>query len=574
MSLPFVLDPTGAALAMGVAAALLTVLYLLRERYRPVLVSHLPLWEQSVKRSTPLALARRLRKVASLLLQMVIVALAVMALTDPQYPHERSEPRSAVLLVDVSPSMRADDGAEGVTRIAQARRFARQVVRSLDTRDAAMLAALSSTPLVARSWGRPDGALVDAIGALSTRTGRADVEAGLELAAAALADRHGGEVWIVSDGAFGLEQESRERVARRIERLEERGVAVRHHRCGEKARNVAITHFAMRQDLRDRMRVLGMLEAARFGEGEDGRTVAGRVEVRAGDHPVLTRRVEVDGDGERIWLDLLSPPSRHLTATLTPDDPGRDHLDADNSASVTLPEETELSVLAVSEGNTFLKAALLLSPTWNVEWIAPGKPPGAERYDVLILDGDVPRPEVDARGILAIHPTGGDVPVETAGEMESPSFETFDREHPIIRWTNLYNVNMSSALVLETEKGDRVLGGAQRGPLILLREPEEGPALLVLAFDLAASDLPMRAAWPLLFLNAVHYLGGESLEVSASGVSPKESRIRPAWLRGARHVGRPPGEHPAQPPLWLVLAACAALLFALEWVTYHRRITV
>ena len=119
MRLPFILDPTRAAIALGIAAVVVTVLYLLRERYRPVVVSYLPLWEQSVRKSTPLALARKLRKLLSLLLQMAIVALTVWALTDPGWGESRT-PRNTVVLVDVSPSMSSLDGGDGRTRLEQA----------------------------------------------------------------------------------------------------------------------------------------------------------------------------------------------------------------------------------------------------------------------------------------------------------------------------------------------------------------------------------------------------------------------------------------------------------------------
>ncbi len=573
MNLPFVLSGGQVALAIGVAAVVVGALYLLRERYRPVVVSYLPLWEESIKRSTPLALARRLRKLASLLVQMLIVALAVLAMSDPGWG-ERADERNVILAVDVSPSMGANDGREGGTRLDEARRFASAVARSLKEKDQALLVRISSTPLVARSWGKPDAGLMDAIEALALAPGEADVSAGVEFAAAALAQRKGARMWVLSDGAFGLSDGQRDALVARLEELAGRGIAIDHHRCGREADNVAITHFAMRQDLRDRIRVVGMLEVRSFSAADEGRPVPARVEVRAGGHPVLTRKLSLGQKPESIWLDLLTPPSREIEAVLTPEEPEKDRLAGDNRASVTLPEQTELQVLAVSAGNTYLQAALLLSPTWNVEWIAPGTKPAREGYDVVVLDGSVAMPRVKTGGVLAINPSGEGSPVATDGIIEAPTFETFDRDHPVIRWTNLYNVNVSRALRMVAEKKDRALASSTEGPLILLREPEGGPRLIVIGFDLAESDMPMRVAWPLFFLNAVHYLGGESLEVASSGVSPTESRIAPHFLAGARHFGEPPKAGPRRPPLWLVLVACATALFALEWYTYHRRITV
>ena len=572
MRLPFLFDPTRAAIALGVAALVVTVLYLLKERYRPVVVSYLPLWEESIRRSTPLALARRLRKLLSLLLQMAIVALTVWALTDPEWGESRP-PRNTVILVDVSPSMSAHDGPEGVTRLGQAVTFAGRIERAA-AGDSILLVALSTTPVVVHAWSPPGPALRAALETVETTDGEADIAEGLRFARAALTGKDEAEIWILSDGAFNLETSSSKDVDGVIEGLETSGIAVNHHRCGTRSENAAIIRFALRQDLRDRIRFVGQLEVARFARDGQDAPLPVRLEVRSGGHPVLTRKIELSAGSEKIWLDLLSPPSREIEAEIEPEVEDRDHLQADNRASVTLPEETALKVLAVSRGNTYLQAALLLSPSWEAEWIEPGATPSRDGYDVLILDGDVPRPDVPAGGILAIHPTGEDAIFASDGVIEVPSFDTFDREHPITRWTNLYNVNIGSALDLVTEKGDRIIGRSKEGPLMVLREPEEGPRLIALAFRLSDSDLPMRAAWPLLFLNTINYLGGENLEVASSRASPRESRIAPRWIGGARHHGSAPSSSPRRPPLWLVIAIGVTLLFATEWFTYHKRITV
>lgn len=573
MRLPFILDPMRVALAIGIAAVVVTVLYLLRERYRPVLVSYLPLWEQSVRKSTPLALARKLRKLLSLLLQMAIVALTVWALTDPSWGESRT-PRSTILVIDVSPSMEAIDGRDGGSRLDQAREFAKSLARASSEEDRFLLVMMSDTPVVARSWSPPGPALRTSIDGIETREGEANIAAGLGFSSAALTGREEGAVWILSDGAFSLDEARREDVTSLLEDLERSGIAVSHHKCGREGDNSAIIRFALRQDLRDRIRFVGQLEIARFSGDDGDEPLPVSLVVRSGGHPVLTRKLELASESEKIWLDLLSPPSRRIEAEMTPEQEGRDHLESDNRASIVLPEDAALRVLAVSKGNTYLQAALLLSPTWEAEWITPGASPSSGTYDVVILDGDVEDPGVETQGILAIHPTGEHAIIESDGELETPSFETFDREHPVTRWTNLYNVNIGSALDLVVHKDDRVLGRGKEGPLMLLREPEDGPRIIALAFELSASDLPMRAAWPLLFLNTINYLGGESLEVASSTASPEESRIAPRWIGGTSHHASAPSGVPRRPPLWLIITIGVTVLFATEWLTYHKRITV
>jgi hypothetical protein len=433
---------------------------------------------------------------------------------------------------------------------------------------------MGPTPVVVRSWDGRGPGLVRALSAIEPVPGETDVAAALRFASAALTGLSPGAVWILSDGAFNLDAARKASLASLVEGLAADGVEVDHHRCGSESDNAAVIRFALRQDLRDRVRFLGILDIARYSAGDGDAPLPVHIEVRSGGHPVLTRKLDLTGERHTIWLDMLGPPSREIEAVMTPLAEGRDHLESDNEASVTLPEETALRVLAVSAGNTYLQAALLLSPSWEAEWIAPGQAPGSKRYDVVILDDDVAMPDVETTGILAIHPSGPDALVASDGDLETPAFDTFDRDHPITRWINLYNVNVGAALALVSQKGDRILGRSKQGPLLLLREPEDGPRLIAMAFRLSDSDLPMRAAWPLLFLNTVNYLGGESLEVASSTASPGESRIRPRWLAGAHHHGAPPGGVPVRPPLWLVIVIGVSLLFLTEWLTYHKRLTV
>ena len=570
MKLPFVFDLARAAIALGAAGIVVTVLYLLRERYRPVVVSYLPIWEESVRRSAPLALARRLRRLLSLLLQLAIVALTVWALMDPSWGETR-DPRSVVLLVDVSPSMGADDGRPG-TRLDEAVRFAKAVGRAGAEGDRFLLAGMGATPVPALSWSPPGPALGRALEAMALRQGEADIAEGLRFALAALSGKPRGEVWILGDGALNLDDARVEEMSVLLESLGKEGVAVNHHLTGSEDANAAVIRFSMRQDLRDPVRFLGMLDVARYGK--DTKPLPVRIEVLAAGHAVLSRKADLAGERHTIWLDVLSPPSREIEAVMTPLEKGRDRLASDDRASVTLPEETALRVLAVSDANTYLGAALLLSPTWEAEWIRPGERPSRDRYDVVIVDDAAPLPAVETTGILAIHPTGAAPLVASEGDLESPEFDSYDRDHPVTRWIDLYNVNVGAALKLVAGKQDKILGRSGEDPLIILRESEGAPRILALAFRLQDSDLPMRAAWPLLFLNAVHHLAGESLEVASSLASPGESRIAPRWIAGMRHHGKPPSGLPRRPPLWLVLAIAVTVLFATEWVTYHKRITV
>ena len=78
------LSGTTAAAAAVAAAVVLTGLYLLKLRRRRVLVPFAPLWLPAGGERRSERLARRLRRWLSLLVQLVFVALILLAAADPQ----------------------------------------------------------------------------------------------------------------------------------------------------------------------------------------------------------------------------------------------------------------------------------------------------------------------------------------------------------------------------------------------------------------------------------------------------------------------------------------------------------
>jgi hypothetical protein len=228
-------------------------------------------------------------------------------------------------------------------------------------------------------------------------------------------------------------------------------------------------------------------------------------------------------------------------------------------------------------------------------------------------------------------------PLETADEIERPAFDKLDGKHEVLRYTALRDVNVSRATLLRATKDDQVLAADARGPLLVAGQ-REGQRFLALAFDVRESDLPLRAGWPLLLLNALDWLTAQTRdEPSATSVGKTLELAVPRELEHAQLVA-PDGQrselaahdgklalhplragfyrvrtgeaerlvavnlapdvphelsprpqlrlgdalagHPEQRsagthrPPWVLLLLAAVLLLGAEWATYHRRLTV
>jgi hypothetical protein len=95
-----------AAVGFGVA-----VLYVLKLRRRVVAVPFSPLWERILRDKEATTLFSKLKRLLSLFLQLALLALLVLALGDPRAAETLIKGRTVVVLVDASASMQATDVA-------------------------------------------------------------------------------------------------------------------------------------------------------------------------------------------------------------------------------------------------------------------------------------------------------------------------------------------------------------------------------------------------------------------------------------------------------------------------------
>src|SRR5438270_4333580 len=99
------------AALFGLALAVpLVVFYLLRLRLRRLDVATHLFWNQVFPQTQRQALWGRLQHFGSLLVQLLLLALLVVALAEPVPPGEALAARHLVLILDHSASMKARDG--------------------------------------------------------------------------------------------------------------------------------------------------------------------------------------------------------------------------------------------------------------------------------------------------------------------------------------------------------------------------------------------------------------------------------------------------------------------------------
>ncbi len=611
----------------GVAAALTVALYILKLRRRAMPVPFSRIWDNVLRDKQATELFSKLRRMLSLLLQLGLLALLVLALGDPKPTEDLRAGRQLVLLVDASASMKAVDVKP--TRLAAAKAEAEKIVRRLGASDRAIVVQMGSVPSPRSSMSGDQTELLQAISKVVASDTKADLEAALAFAQDSLRGSPHPELVVIGDGAYGDTSELSGRV-----NLE--GVLPRFVPIGKSQKNLSISEFSVRRYPLDKARYEVMLEVANLTDAPAD------VELElAGDGVVVdVTRLKL-GPNEKLprYYQDLAGASRTLTARLK-SAPGADDLPADDLAFALLPERRRARILLVTKSNTYLEAALLLDEYLDVVQVAPGAPQPDGRFDVAIFDNVAPPVTPSIGSVFYLNPPPETSPLPLGPAIEEFGFDTWDRKSPVLRFMAMGDIQVAKGHAFKLTAADKVLGASEQGP-ILVSGARAGHRFVALGFDPRDSDLVLRIAWPLLVLNTINafveddasyvsaYRTGEIWHIAVPGslstvnlqdpsgmkqavpVSQgravfrgelagfyklsggpddaplaefaanlsdlEESRIAPQ--KELTLAGKKAGQVTLTEPglkkeIWIYLLLAVIAVSVLEWLTYHRRVTV
>lgn len=493
------MELTGLALnevlmVLGGFAAVVTVLYLLRLRRRQVEVPFVHLWREVLAEKQTTRLASALKRILSWLLALAVVAALATAMGDPRYASATLDGWTTVVLIDASASMQATD-VEG-DRLGVARQRVARLIEGLGSEDRMLIAQMDASTVPLTPLTNEPHVLTAGLEALAPTDVAADADRAMRFALDVLRGAERPRVIFVSDGLLG-----------ELEPAVDAEVQVDWIRVGESGENLAITAFSVRRYPLDKSRSQVLVEL--WNPTEDGAAI--ELSLLGDGEPIDVQRLQLHA-GERLRriFEDVGGADRTLEARIARVGGGRDDLPVDDRAYARLPERRRARVLAVSPGNLYLSAALLLDEYLEVVEISPAEYPAEGRFDVTIFDGWIPPTPPDTHAIyLDPRPREGvEGPFVVTGAVQRPFFEHIEHDHPLVAFTALRDVNIAEALEVELRDGDRVIAGDEGAPLIVAGTRNDH-RIVALLFDVRRSDLPLRVAWPLLLLNSVDFFVGE-----------------------------------------------------------------
>lgn len=478
------------------ALALLTIpaivlLYFLKVRRPEVRVSSLLFWRPYVADRQANAPWQRLRPSMLLLLQLLAALVLAVALMRPGLIGAAGVATTTVVMIDASPTMEATDVSPSrfAAAVNQARSLAGQLAPGQEM--AIILLGDHATLLQAPTG---DQALLRAALDRAKPSGAAgDFAEGISLANSILLGRPGGSIIMYSDG-HSQAPTSPPRVS----------APFTYESVGSTGENASI------QTMNRAANGAVFLRLANYGRTARDLKVEMRADGRLVD--VLPLRLEGNTTSDLTW-NRLAASTQVLEAKLTPGDA----LGLDDTAWLVIASPPRHPVLVVTAENGFLQQALKLRQGIDVTTVKPADyKPG--KYDLVVFDGFVPPGKLPEPAML-INPPAGQGPAPMGPPIDPGAVLPADVRDPLLRDVSLKDVHVQTAGSLKVPSGWRTVISAAAGPLLAVREGD--PPDAILTFDLHHSDLPLRAAFPILMNNLLNYLlpGGFENQVFAPGQS-------------------------------------------------------
>ena len=502
---------------LGAALPLILFLHSLKPHGVKIATTTLFLWER-VLRERPLRtrLGWLLRKNLLLMLQLVAAAAMIAALADPSLIHFGTQSGDMVVVVDMSASMKAK--AKNGSRFDAARNEFLTLADGLSAGQKMLVIGAGAQPRVLAPF-TADKRRLRELGRNLTPT---DVSGRIKesiLFAHAFLRRGGADrIVVISDGAFvGAEELGKQGSHLRFIPVGVRpGVA-------DDIVNVGIVAFEVRRQPQRPASAEIMVHVRNFS----ARAVRVPLTLSLDGDSVLHREeIEVAANDRRV---LIYPFEGRFAGTLTARLEFEDDFATDNQAYLAVNDAPPARVLYVGEGNPYLSNLLRFfanieltsTPHWQDEMAH--REPG---FDLFIFDR-VSAPVLSAGNAVYIDTLAANLPLRSRGKIDHPRLLAPLTQHAITSDLNLRDLRIQEARRVVVTGKATVLAAAAEGPLLVAAESGNFRSFYI-GFDLMASDLPLRVAFPVLMHNLLDWFQPQKLEFPAQSIqagAPFELRL-------------------------------------------------
>ncbi|MGH7854276.1 MAG: VWA domain-containing protein [Candidatus Binatia bacterium] len=483
-----------ALLLLAGAIPLILFLHSLKPRGLQLRTTTFFLWERVLKEQ-PLGtrLGWLLRKNLLLILQLLAAIALIAALADPWLRYFGSTSGDVVVVMDLSASMKATE--RDVSRFDAARREWLSLIDGLGSRQKMMVIGAGAQPRLLMPFTSDQRRLRDLARGLEPTDAPGKVKDAILFAHAFLKRGSPDRVVVISDGAFTGAEE-----------FVKAGDQLRFVKVAGGKDNVGIVGFEARRHPEQPSPAEIMIHVKNFTERAlrapltlmlDGKTLA-QQEIELGAHDRRVMIFRYDGVTEGRLLARLDVADDFAT---------------DNQAYLALTDRAPVRLLYVGPGNPYLSRLLRLFPHVQVssapQW-QPELAQGKNRFDMVIFDR-VAAPALTHGNFILIDTMAPNLPLELKGKIQNPRVSSPAANHPLTEGLSLGDLTIYEASRVALKGEGTVLARAAESPLLYALDKGK-LRVLFFGFDLMASDLPLRVAFPILFHNALEWFQPQRLE--------------------------------------------------------------
>jgi Ca-activated chloride channel family protein len=472
--------PYALLLVFGVVPLIL-FLHSLKPKGFKVSTTTLFLWERVLKqRPLAMRLGWLFKKNLLLMLQILAACLLIAALADPSLLHFGAASGDMIVVIDLSASMKAR-GSSG-TRFEAARKEFLSLVDGLASDQKMMVIGAGTQTRLVVPFTEDKRRLREAGRNMVATDVPGRVKEAILFAHAFLKRGSPDQVVVISDGAFaGVEEFARQAGHLRFIKVEG-GID-----------NVGIVGFEVRRHAERPSQYEIMVHLKNF----TAKVIRAPLTLTLGEKTLLRESIDIEPDGRRI---LVYPLEGTLAGTLAARLEIDDDFATDNRAYLAVSGGPPVRLLYVGPGNPFLSSLLRFFPNVQVTAIQSFEPAAAHpesQYDLVIFDR-VPVPALKHGNYILINTLAPNLPLQIQGKDRNPRIVAPLAKHPVTDGLGLADLHVREALRVAVTGDGVVLARSPQSPLLFALERSR-LRLLFIAFDLTASDLPLRVAFNLFF---------------------------------------------------------------------------
>ncbi|OZU90183.1 hypothetical protein CIL03_03300 [Virgibacillus indicus] len=449
--------------------------YLFRKQYDKQVVPSTFFWQQVMRERQATKWWRKLQQHLLLYLQLMILALLMLALVRPYFDVSDLSGEHIAVVVDTSATMTATEGEYNRLQVAM-----EEINNLIDKLDNQKLTAIIAThsPEILFSNETDKNKMRSALNNVSSSYQRANIDKAVQLANQLLSDSSG-DIHVFSDD---------------VNQEEITDTHLKHkisvHNIGTSSNNLSIHTFGVAEQEGS---VNGILTVS--NEMDEEQQISIKIENEGEELANIEESVE---PGKQIQIQIRNLPIKPYYKAIISN---KDHYRADNSGIAFLDEDKQPPIYLAGEVNSFISKALSHLST-DIIQVEETSDISRDENGIYILGNVSSENWPDGPKLILSPTTGGPFSVKEE-QMLQAGLEAVN-EDSLLQFVDIDEVYIQQSYPFDSLELQSIVTSAEIP--IISKGYYEGNPFVLLGFDIEETDWPMHSSFPIFLYNVINYL--------------------------------------------------------------------